>query len=68
TQVAQRTLHFDRHGAGSDVTRRCPDKEIHGRFELDMGNRLDLGPGVTIPSQRADEARSSAAGGTTGQR
>jgi hypothetical protein len=25
-------MRLDRHGAGSGVTRRCPDKEILGRY------------------------------------
>ncbi len=47
--MAQRDLHRHRHGAGSGVTRRCPDKEIYGRFELDAISRLDLGPAAAAP-------------------
>ncbi|WP_413813262.1 hypothetical protein [Streptomyces sp. OE57] len=34
--MAQRTLHLDRHGAGLDVTRRCPDKEMLGRYSFQL--------------------------------
>ncbi|MFE2497454.1 hypothetical protein ACFXKS_10950 [Streptomyces scopuliridis] len=30
--MAQRDLYLHRHGAGASVTRRCPDKEILGRY------------------------------------
>ncbi|MER5371472.1 hypothetical protein [Streptomyces sp. NPDC002722] len=45
--MAQRTPH---------LTRRCPDKEVYGRFELDMNSRLDrllTNRTTTVPGPRA---------------
>lgn len=53
--MAQRTLHLDRHGAGSGVTRKCPDKEMYGEVNLDMDARLDLAA-ATLPGPRTAEA------------
>ncbi|MGW4567575.1 hypothetical protein ACWEN3_36065 [Streptomyces sp. NPDC004561] len=36
--MAQRDLNLHRHGTGSSVTRRCPDKEIHGRYAFHATN------------------------------
>ncbi|MFE4336840.1 hypothetical protein ACFRQM_48220 [Streptomyces sp. NPDC056831] len=65
--MAQRTQHLGRHGAGSGVTRRCPDNNFYDRFELDMNSHLDLAAAVAaLPSPRtppeAESARSAAAG------
>ncbi|WP_175313546.1 hypothetical protein [Streptomyces lunaelactis] len=63
--MAQRDLYLHGHGAGSGVTRRCPDKEIYGRFELDMNSRLDLDLSIraTVPGPRTphDEAAATPA-------
>ncbi|MFI6948180.1 hypothetical protein [Streptomyces sp. NPDC050422] len=51
--MAQRSLYTHGHGAISGVTRRCPDREIYGRFALDMNRPLDLDlTALTIPGPR----------------
>ncbi|MEV0779032.1 hypothetical protein [Streptomyces sp. NPDC050428] len=59
--MAQRTLNLDRHGADSGVTRSCPDKEIYGRFELDMASHLDITL-PTVPGPRAAPDAQAGAG------
>ncbi|MGO4417219.1 hypothetical protein AB4Z54_00180 [Streptomyces sp. MCAF7] len=50
--MAQRHLGLHRHGAGSGVTRRCPDKEMLGRYSF----KLPELPGGMRPLRDKDAA------------
>ncbi|MFF8592092.1 hypothetical protein ACF061_11700 [Streptomyces sp. NPDC015220] len=50
--MAQRDLNLHRHGTGSSVTRRCPDKEMLGRYSFQLP---DL-PGGMRPLRAPDAA------------
>ncbi|GAA3380793.1 hypothetical protein GCM10020367_69500 [Streptomyces sannanensis] len=51
--MAQRDLYLRGHGAGSGVTRRCPDKEILGRY---LFNIKASGPGQGLRPLRDPDA------------